>query len=147
MAQTHLSRRLIEMQSLELVRTPPRLRRLARVLLCLLIVLIVCMFALPWQQTSRGSGKVVAYQPTERPQTVESPIYGRVVSWGKDIVEGAFVAKGQMVLEIADNDPLRAERLEEQVDAARQKLEFAAEKRKSYHSQIVEYEESRTVII
>lgn len=139
--------RVIEMRSLELVRPPVRARILARVMLLLLLLSIACMTLLPWQQTSRGAGRVIAYDPAERPQTVEAPVYGRVTAWGENIAEGVIVKKGQLILEIADNDPLRAERLMQQVEANRQKLAFAADKTKSYFSQIDEYRESRTVII
>lgn len=136
-----------EWESLRLVRIPVRTRVLARLLLVVMVLAIVAMAALPWQQTSRGTGKVIAYDPTERPQTVEAPIYGRVVRWGDGIVEGARISKGQVILEIADNDPQRAERLNEQVEATRQKLAFASDKSKSYQSQIEEYRQSRTVIV
>lgn len=136
-----------ELESLRMVRPPVRARVMAKVLLAALLLVIVAMAALPWQQTSRGTGRAIAYDPTERPQTIEAPIYGRVMRWGENIVEGAQVKKGQMILEIADNDPLRAERLREQVEASQQKLAFAVEKVKSYHAQIDEYRESREVII
>jgi multidrug resistance efflux pump len=137
----------IAMRSLERVQSPVRAHRLAKVLLGLLLVSLVAMGALPWQQTSRGSGRVIAYHPTERPQTIEAPLYGRVVNWGENIAEGVHVRKGQMILEIADNDPLRAERLAEQVEASQQKLAFATDKSNSYKSQIEEYREARTVIV
>lgn len=136
-----------QFESLRLVRPPVGTRVLARCLLLLLVLCILAMGLLPWQQTSRGTGRVIAYDPTERPQTIEAPIYGRVVRWGEGIVEGMRVSKGQLILEIADNDPQRAERLTEQVDASRQKLSFAVDKTQSYQSQISEYQEARTVII
>lgn len=104
------------------------------------------MSFVPWQQTTRGAGRVIAYHPTERPQTIEAPIDGRVAHWGANIVEGARVAKGDLILEIADNDTSRDLRLQQQVEAAEQKLAFAAEKVKSYHSQIEEYEAARKLI-
>ncbi|WP_425613660.1 HlyD family secretion protein [Anatilimnocola sp. NA78] len=104
------------------------------------------MLFLPWQQTSRGAGRVIAYHPSERPQTVEAPVYGRVARWGENIVEGALVTKGQLILEIDDNDAERAFRLNQQVTATEQKLSFAVEKVKSYFSQIEEYRQSRTLI-
>lgn len=136
-----------DLESLRLVRPSAAARALGKVLLWALLLAILAMAALPWQQTSRGTGRVIAYDPTQRPQTIEAPIYGRVTRWGDKIVEGARVKKGQMILEIADNDPMRVERLREQVDASQQKLSFASEKVKSYFAQIEEYRQSRTVII
>jgi multidrug resistance efflux pump len=135
------------MRALAMVAPPVRSRRLARVLLGLLLLSVIAMGVLPWQQTSRGGGRVIAFDQTERPQTIEAPIYGRVVRWGEDIFEGARVTKGQMLLEIADNDPQRAERLREQVDASQQKLSFATDKVASYFAQIDEYREARKVVI
>jgi membrane fusion protein, adhesin transport system len=138
---------VIEMESVRLVQPPVNARRLSKFLLSLLLASSAAMLFLPWQQTSKGTGRVIAYDPTERPQTVEAPIYGRVVGWAENLVEGMRVKKGQPILEIADNDPQRAQRLQEQVDAAAEKLKFATEKAQSYFSQIEEYRESRTVII
>ncbi|ADB17423.1 secretion protein HlyD [Pirellula staleyi DSM 6068] len=133
-------------QSQMLVRPSIGVRVLAFGLFLALFVMIVGMLYLPWQQTSRGAGRVVAYDPTERPQTIEAPIYGRVAKWGEGIYEGASVTKGQLILEIADNDPERALRLEQQVEATKQKLAFATDKVQSYFSQIEEYRASRTLI-
>ena len=134
------------LRSMRLVRPSVGARALAGGLMVALIAAIVAMLCLPWQQTSRGAGRVIAYHPTERPQTVEAPVYGRVAGWGENIVEGAVVAKGQLILEIADNDAQRAFRLNQQVSASEQKLSFAVEKVKSYFSQIEEYRQSRTLI-
>ena len=136
-----------EWKSFKLVQPSNRIRLLAKILLCLLVLMIVAMGTLPWQQTSRATGKVVAYDPTERPQTVEAPIYGRVMRWGDGIAEGVSIKQGQLVMEIADNDPERAQRLTEQVSATEQKLRFAKEKTNSYYVQISEYKEARAVII
>lgn len=133
-------------QSQLLVRSSIGVRVLAFGLFIALLAMTIGMLFLPWQQTSRGAGRVIAYDPTERPQTIEAPIYGRVASWGEGIVEGASVTEGQLILEIADNDPERAMRLEQQVDATKQKLDFATEKVLSYFSQIEEYRQTRTLI-
>ncbi|QDU28691.1 hypothetical protein ETAA8_37950 [Anatilimnocola aggregata] len=131
---------------MRLVRPSIGARALAVLLLLALVASIFAMLLLPWQQTSRGAGRVIAYHPTERPQTVEAPVYGRVARWGDNIVEGALVTKGQLILEIDDNDAEHAFRLNQQVTATEQKLSFAVEKVNSYFSQIEEYRQSRTLI-
>ena len=131
----------------DMVPTPRRTRRVANVLGVLLLLSVVGMVFLPWQQTARGSGRVVAYSPTDRPQIVESPIYGRVVRWGDGILEGAVVKKGQLMLEIADNDPERAGRLQSQVEATRAKLETATDKTDTYRQQIEELKAAREMVI
>ncbi len=131
---------------MQLVRPTFGARALAVAMMIALLAVTAAMLCLPWQQTSRGAGRVIAYHPTERPQTVEAPIYGRVARWGENIVEGAVVTQGQLILEIDDNDPQLAFRLQQQVAATELKLSFATEKVRSYFSQIEEYRQSKTLI-
>lgn len=137
---------IANLKSMQLVKPSLSTRVLASFILAALAAAIAAMVFVPWQQTSRGAGRVIAYHPTERPQTVEAPIDGRVARWGTNIVEGTRVAKGDLILEIADNDTSRNFRLQQQVDAAAQKLAFATDKVASYHSQIEEYEAARKSI-
>ena len=113
----------------------------------LLVVSTAAITLLPWRQTALGIGRVVAYYPMERTQTIESPIYGRIVRWGEGIVEGARVRKGELILEIQDNDPLRSERLASQVTSIRQKIEFATQKADTYRAQAGELTFAREMII
>lgn len=135
------------LKSMQLVKPSLSTRVLASFILAGLVGAIVAMLFVPWQQTSRGAGRVIAYHPTERPQTVEAPIDGRVARWGENILEGTRVSKGDLILEIADNDTSRVFRLQQQVDAAAQKLSFATEKVGSYYSQIEEYRQARALIV
>ncbi|MDX1947718.1 MAG: HlyD family efflux transporter periplasmic adaptor subunit [Pirellulaceae bacterium] len=133
--------------AMQMVRSPRLARLAANTLLVALVLAILGMFFIPWQQTTKGSGKVVAYFPTERPQTVESPIYGRVVQWGEGIVEGAAVSKGQFILEIRDIDADRPRRLAEQVAATREKIRFAQLKSETYGRQMVDLTEARNMLL
>lgn len=133
--------------AMRLVQTPRVARRLASWLLVLLTISIAAMAWLPWQQNSRGEGRVVAYHPTERPQTVESPIYGNVVRWGEGIVEGARVKKGQLIVEIQANDALFADRLTLMVDAAADKVRFSEQKVKLYQQQEQDLAAARRMVI
>jgi multidrug efflux pump subunit AcrA (membrane-fusion protein) len=135
------------LSAMQMVRSPRLARGAAHTLLMLLLAAIGGMFFIPWQQTTKGTGRVVAYFPTERPQTVESPIYGRVVRWGEGIVEGAAVKKGQFILEIRDNDAGRVERLANQVSATREKLRFSELKAETYGRQIVDLTEAREMVL
>jgi multidrug resistance efflux pump len=138
---------LANLKSMQLVKPSVSTRVLAKVILGALVLTIVAMVFVPWQQTSRGAGSVIAYHPTERPQTVEAPIDGRVARWGENIVEGTYVSKGEFILEIADNDTSRDIRLQQQVDAAAQKLAFATEKVGSYYAQIDQYRQANQLIV
>ncbi len=137
---------IAQLRSMQRVKPSISTRVLASFIIAALALAIFAMLFVPWQQTTRGAGRVIAFHPTERPQTVEAPIDGRVARWGDNIIEGAKVSKGDLILEIADNDNSRDLRLQQQVDAAAQKLAFATEKVKSYHEQIEEYEAARELI-
>lgn len=101
----------------------------------LLSLLAFCMFALivaaasslflPWQQSSSGIGRVIAYAPDERMQNIESAVEGRILRW--HVVEGSQVKQGDPIVEIVDIDPNIMERLESELSAATQKVN-AAEK-------------------
>jgi len=91
-------------------RPPVRPRRVARALfVAFMVLLLVGMFS-PWQQSASGSGRVIAFAPLERQQTIEASVEGRVVAW--HVLEGDQVEEGQLLVELADNDPLLFERIE-----------------------------------
>lgn len=87
-------------------------RVLAYMLLLALILAIVALIVTPWQQSIRGGGRVTAYAPLERQQTVEAPVKGRVVHWY--VQEGDHVEAGEPIVDLADNDPELVARLERQ---------------------------------
>lgn len=102
-------------QALAHAETLPFARQLARWLLALLILLVIALMLTPWQQNVRGVGRVVAYLPTERQQTLTTPVEGRVVEWR--VKEGSRVQKGDVLAQIADNDPLLLQRLQAEQQA------------------------------
>lgn len=106
-----------------MVQTPYGVRELAIALLVLFVLLAIGLLVLPWQQSVRGSGRVVAYTPTERQQTIEAPIEGRIVRWL--VREGSRVKAGEHVVEIADNDPALMQRLGQERDAVQARLAAA----------------------
>ncbi len=85
------------------------LRALAWILALMLAATVVALALVPWQQAVPASGQVVAFDPVQRRQFVEAPIDGRIVRWA--IVEGSRVRKGDVLLEISDNDPALVERM------------------------------------
>ncbi len=104
------------MPSLQLARSSRQARRIAVVLLILLLNTIGLMMFAPWQQTITGEGYVVAYAPSERQQTLEATIKGRIVRWNPELVENSRVAKGDFIAEIRDIDDLYADRLRGQLE-------------------------------
>ncbi len=99
----------------------------ARILAYMLVfgvaVAITSLFVTPWLQSVRGSGRVTAYAPLERQQTVEAPIKGRVVRW--HVQEGDHVERGEPIVDLADNDPELVNRIERERTAIVARLEAA----------------------
>lgn len=90
-----------------------------RFLLTFAIIGVIILF-LPWTQNVNGNGYVTTLTPDQRPQTIQSPIPGRVEQWY--VREGDYVAKGDTILRISEiknqyQDPLLAERTRQQRDA------------------------------
>lgn len=91
-------------------------------MLCIVASLLGVLL-LPWQQTVRGTGTVIAFSPQDRPQTLPARIDGRIERFLVD--EGAFVRAGTPVVEIAEVkddylDPELLERTKEQTAAKRE---------------------------
>lgn len=108
--------------SLRLARSSRWVRRFAFLLTGLMILTVLVVLVCPWQQSITGSGDVVAYAPSERAQTIEAPIKGRIVRWGEGIVDNAQVRKGQVIAEIQDLDPALASRIREQMFAGERQV-------------------------
>lgn len=90
-----------------------------RILLGFSILLLIILF-LPWTQTVSGKGSVTTLSPEHRPQTIQSPIPGKIESWY--VQEGDYVNKGDTILHISEVnnqyfDPLLLERTGEQLTA------------------------------
>jgi multidrug efflux pump subunit AcrA (membrane-fusion protein) len=77
----------------------------------------------PWVQTAAGDGVVTTFHPSDRPQSISAPVKGRIKKW--HVHEGSAVKKGDLLLEIVDNDPNYLERLELELNAAQQKADVA----------------------
>ncbi len=74
--------------AIHLVQSSQFAQRLARLLIFGLFASVLAMGLLPWQQSSRGMGQVVAYAPQERQQTIQAPVKGVVARIAKGLVEG-----------------------------------------------------------
>jgi len=87
--------------ALQLVRTGSVVRFAGKVTLACLVVSVLGMIVLPWQQTARGVGTVMALDPQERPQVVTSPSKGVVKRVQEGLREGSYVEKGELLLQLA----------------------------------------------
>lgn len=89
-----------EFPALQLVRAGRFVRTFGRLTFLALILSIIGMVFIPWQQTARGTGTVLALDPQERPQQVTSGSKG-VVEWVKPgLREGSYVEKDELLLRL-----------------------------------------------
>jgi multidrug resistance efflux pump len=93
-----------------------RSRLLARFLALLSVLLVLSLVVVPWQQSVRGSGRVIAFNPLDRRANIEAPVEGRVRRL--NVVENQAVRQGDVIAEIQDNDPNLLLNLRLQHDAA-----------------------------
>ncbi len=120
-------------------------RLLAVALAALLLVFFLSLILVPWQQNVRGSGRVIAFDPFDRMQTVSAPVKGRVQrAW---VNEGSQVKEGDPLLEIVDNDPRLVERLDQQRAALAAALEASEAKVAVYEEQVRSLQEARNLAI
>lgn len=71
----------------------------ARFLLVLLLILIIIMF-LPWNQVIHGNGEINTISPQNRPQNIPSVIPGRIQEW--HVQEGDYVNRGDTIVKITE---------------------------------------------
>jgi multidrug efflux pump subunit AcrA (membrane-fusion protein) len=88
--------------------------------------LLVVLF-LPWTQTVRGKGAVIALRQEQRPQQINTIIAGRIVKW--HIQEGDFVKVGDTLAQIAEVkdsylDPKLIARTRDQINAKEQSIDY-----------------------
>lgn len=102
--------------ALALAGTARRTRVLARVLTLAAALLALSMLVVPWQQSIRGTGRVIAFNPLDRRVNIEAPVEGRVRRM--HVVENQPVKQGDLIAEIQDNDPNLLANLRIQHDAA-----------------------------
>lgn len=131
----------IDSPAVRLVQRSQRLRRWNRMLAGLFLLGAICILALPWQQTARGRGKVIAWAPADRQQTIDAPISGRLMKWF--VYEGTRVRAGDLLCEIQNNDPQWLVRLEEQRSGYEDKLAAAEAKVAQYAAQVESLSQGR----
>lgn len=108
--------------SIHLVRTSWIVRLIGKITFGLLVISFVAMFTLPWQQTSRGQGTVVALNPQERPQVVGSQQDGIVKQVRPELREGTLVKKDETILEIEPFAPDEVNQINLQIAQSEAKL-------------------------
>jgi len=120
-------------------------RRIGHVLLLAFFAAPFILLFVPWQQSILGAGRVIAFAPLDRQQTIQAPIAGRVSEvW---VTEGTTVKKGDRILLLTDNDPQLVDRLRQQRDALLQKHEAAVAKLEHYTGQVEHLIDLRDLLI
>lgn len=135
---------LDQFYSLRLVQTSASLKRLT-LWLEMIVGLFVLFLFLPWTQNIRGSGKVIALNPAERPQEVPAVIGGAIAAWF--VQEGQYVEAGDTLIqlrEVKDKylDPNLLSRLEQQLQAKEDAIVAYTSKIIALENQIVALRQS-----
>ncbi|MEN8798589.1 MAG: biotin/lipoyl-binding protein, partial [Flavobacteriaceae bacterium] len=111
---------------------------LNRFLKAFAIIALIMLF-LPWTQNVSGEGYVTTLTPDQRPQTIQSPIPGKIEKWF--VREGDYVKKGDTILHISDIkneyfDPQLIARTELQIQAKSMSANAYTEKVKALNKQV-----------
>lgn len=132
--------------SLRSLKTPSGGIILARILMVVVLLFVLFLF-LPWQQNIRGSGKITALDPANRPQTVQSVIAGQIQKW--HVREGQYVEAGDTIVTLREVkekyfDPDFLKRLREQIDAKKSSLQSKEKKADALQRQVAALKEGLT---
>ncbi|MEM0950857.1 MAG: secretion protein HlyD [Cyanobacteria bacterium P01_H01_bin.74] len=130
-------RRLLAFRSL---KTPVTLLRGALWLIVMLIVVIVMLAFVPWQQTVNGVGEVTVLSPMSRPQELASSIPARIKRWF--VAEGEWAEAGQPIVELEEIkidylDPQLQDRLAQKREAYLAKQVALRQEIRALQSEIV----------
>jgi multidrug efflux pump subunit AcrA (membrane-fusion protein) len=129
---------MIDIQSrlsaLSVARTPRFMTTLARATVWLFLLTPPALLLTPWQQNIKGVGRVSAFAPLERQQSIDAPVSGRIVQWHAR--EGSKVKAGDILMEIADVDPEMLNRMRQQQEAATAKVAAKEDELNAYRLQI-----------
>lgn len=109
-----------------------------RFLMAFALAGLIVLF-LPWTQNISSKGYVTTLKPDQRPQTIQSPIPGKIEKWY--VQEGDYVQKGDTILHISEIkneyfDPRLVERTELQLRAKEGSVTSYESKVKALNNQI-----------
>jgi adhesin transport system membrane fusion protein len=126
-----------QLNDLKNIQSPRIAHYFARLIALMLVVSIVILSTLPWQQNVKGKGQVIAFSPLERRQDIEAPIKGRISQWY--VQEGSKVKKGDLIAKIRDNDPEYFQRLERQRETLMAQISLNEAKANAYELQAQDF--------
>jgi multidrug resistance efflux pump len=104
-----------------------------------IFVSLAIILILPWTQNIKAPGTITTLYQEERPQEINSPIPGRILSW--NVKEGDYVKKGDTILQLSEIksdylDPNLVGRTQEQLLAKKESILFYEGKAATAQSQI-----------
>lgn len=125
----------------------PHYKILNRIIAGVSVIGVIALF-LPWTQNISGSGSVTTLKPSQRPQTIQSLISGRIEKWY--VQEGDFVNKGDTILFISEIkedylDPNLVKNTKNQADAKKLSVESYGSKVNTLSIQIQAIESERAL--
>lgn len=123
------------------VPEPVRFPRIALAVLCAGALMVCGALWLPWQQSVRGAGRVIAYAPVDRQQAIEAPFDGRIVRW--HVQEGSHVEHGALLVDIADLDPELLSRLEVERTVTEERLQSYRERMQALRERVASVERTQ----
>lgn len=111
-------------------------------------ILLLLILFLPWTQNITSQGNVTTLKPSQRPQTLQSQIPGRVEQWY--VQEGNFVEKGDTILRISEIksdyfDENLAQRTNNQLTAKSSSVIAYKNKTNALKNQIIALERERVL--
>ncbi len=113
----------MRLKSMALIKKMPKPQKVLKISVGIFILFVLFVSLTPWWQNAIGTGRVIAYSPTERQYTVNAPITGRIDKWF--VNEGDHVIKGDHIVKMSDLDPNLITRLQKQKAAIQLKLKAA----------------------
>lgn len=121
-------------------------RQWALPILILFLLLFCLILFLPWTQSIKAKGFVTTQQPSERPQSIQSVISGKLEKWY--IQEGDYVNKGDTIVFLSEVkseyfDPNLITRTKEQVNAKEKSIQSYQDKIGSLNNQYKALEQVR----
>ncbi len=137
----------VRLPALKLVQSSRLAWRLANLSLVCLVLSIIAMIFVPWQQSAKGTGKVVAFVPQERQQTVTSPVKGVALRLADGLIEGARVKRGDFIVEIEPNAANLVEQLKGSIKDLKAKLSTAQTKADVYAQNVVDFEAAKAAAV
>ncbi len=109
-------------------------------LITIFFAIFIVAILLPWTQNIQSKGNVTTLKPSQRPQTIQSRISGRIEQWF--VQEGDFVQQGDTILFISEIkseylDPQILDRVNSQIEAKEMSVQSYRDKVTTLEDQII----------